>query len=107
MLEPISDDPSFVEATPQEKLRRLKEKLAAHSFLELMYAVGLDGRTMAITKGGDVDLDVSHRPWYQQAREGQRVQTEVYISSATYRPALPWPCRFVFKTGLWEFWERM
>jgi methyl-accepting chemotaxis protein len=95
VLEPISDDPSFVEATPQEKLRRLKEKLAAHSFLELMYAVGLDGRTMAITKG-DVDLDVSHRPWYQQAREGQRVQTEVYISSATYRPCvtLALPLRF-------------
>ena len=87
VIEPLSTDLSFVNTTPDEKLKILHNKLDLHPFLELMFVVGLDGKVAAITEE-DVNLDVSHRPWFQQARQGQKVQTDIYISSATYRPCV-------------------
>ena len=95
VLEPLSVNPNFVRAPVQEQLAQLHKKQAAHPCFELMYTVNLDGRTMAMTQEG-LDLDVSHRPWYQKACQGEKVQTDIYISTATYRPCvtLALPLRF-------------
>lgn len=95
VLEPLGEDAMFVNASHREKLKVLQRKQETNPLFELMYAIGLDGRIVAITEEG-VDWDVSHRPWFQQARQGQKVQSEIYISSATYRPCvtLAMPVRY-------------
>lgn len=89
VIEPLSTDQTFINKSAKEKFDLLAQKLDQNSFLELMFVIDLDGKALVLTdQNEDISLDVSHRPWFQQARRGQKVQTEVYISSATYRPCV-------------------
>ena len=86
-------NPNFVRAPVQEQLAQLHKNKPPILF-ELMYTVNLDGRTMAMTQEG-LDLDVSHRPG-SKGLPREKVQTDIYISTATYRPCvtLALPLRF-------------
>lgn len=89
VIEPLSTDQTFINKSAKEKFDLLAQKLDQNSFLELMFVIDLDGKALVLTdQNEDISLDVSYRPWFQQARRGQKVQTEVYISSATYRPCV-------------------
>lgn len=81
------------------QLKAFKEALARHPLFELLFAADAQGKTTAITKTELGTVDVSHRPWYQEARQGKEYVSEVYISAATYRPCLTLSCPLRDKDG--------
>lgn len=69
------------------QLKLLQETQAREPLFELLFTADTNGKSKAIT--GDTELiDVTHRPWYQEARQGKEYVSDVYISAATYRPCL-------------------
>ncbi|MDK2925441.1 MAG: methyl-accepting chemotaxis protein [Bacillota bacterium] len=92
VLRTLARDAHLVSLDGAGQLKVLKEALARHPLFELLFAADAQGKITAITATEIGNVDVSHRPWYQEARQGKEYTSEVYVSVATYRPCVTLSC---------------
>ncbi|MDI3538612.1 MAG: methyl-accepting chemotaxis protein [Bacillota bacterium] len=99
ILRTLASDARLASLDGAGQLKVLKEALARHSLFELLFAADAQGKITAITATEIGNVDVSHRPWYQKARQGKEYTSDVYISAATYRPCVTLSCPLKDRDG--------
>ena len=61
---------------------------------------GADGQAKVVTHETDLqELDISPRPYFQAAWQGENYESELYISKVTYRPCVTLSCPLLDKSG--------
>lgn len=98
ILRQLAADKRLLTADGAAQLQVLKEALEKYPLFEVFFTADLEGRSKAITADTPL-IDVSHRPWYQEARQGKEYTSDVYISAATYRPCVTLSCPLKDRDG--------
>lgn len=98
ILRQLAADKRLLTADGAAQLQVLKEALEKHPLFEVFFTADLEGRSKAITADTPL-IDVSHRPWYQEARQGKEYTSDVYVSAATYRPCVTLSCPLKDRDG--------
>lgn len=92
--------PNFASDVMKGQLQLLSKELEQDDLFEAFLVAGADGQAKVVTHETDLqELDISPRPYFQAAWQGENYESELYISKVTYRPCVTLSCPLLDNSG--------